>query len=140
LTLKLAINGHKAAFATVTELRRLLAPYAGEAFREVWVEAANGPALTVLFNGTNGFLMYLRENGDAGFTSRNPSYEGELNAKLSSSSKVAKRTNIPRTGSYPRLSSARPWSISSSIVTKLRFCNGTMIAPEWLATPLVPGI
>ena len=26
--------------------------------------------------------MYLRENGDAGFTSRNPSYEGELNAKL----------------------------------------------------------
>jgi hypothetical protein len=76
--LELTINGHNAAFATVPELQCLLAPYAGEAFREIWINAADGPALAALFNGTNGFLMYLRENGDAGFTSRNPSYAGEL--------------------------------------------------------------
>jgi hypothetical protein len=76
LTLELTINGYSATFATVPELRRLLAPYAGEAFREIWIKAADGPALAVLFNGINGFLMYLRENGDAGFTSRNPNYAG----------------------------------------------------------------
>ena len=34
-------------------------------------------SMTALTNGEFGWLMYLREDGDAGFSSRNPDYRGE---------------------------------------------------------------
>lgn len=44
-------------------------------FREVWLEAPNGGMLCALINSeVGGWLMYLRESGDAGFSSRNPAY------------------------------------------------------------------
>jgi hypothetical protein len=45
-------------------------------FREVWLESPNGGLLCALINGDLGWLGYLREPGDAGFSSRNPGYTG----------------------------------------------------------------
>ena len=42
-------------------------------FKEIWLEGKNGESLCALINGNIGWLMYLRFEGDAGFSSRNPS-------------------------------------------------------------------
>lgn len=47
-------------------------------FLELWVETAGGAALCALLNGDSGWLMYLRENGDPGFSSRNLDYAGPV--------------------------------------------------------------
>jgi hypothetical protein len=82
LTLGLSINGYRTRVATVVELQRELESFAGEAFREVWIDVQDGPALCALFNGGVGWLMYVREPGDAGFSSRNPDYQGKTDAML----------------------------------------------------------
>jgi hypothetical protein len=55
---------------------------AHEKFREVWEYSEDGQSLCALINGDRGFLMYLREEGDTGFTSRNPDYVGASDATL----------------------------------------------------------
>jgi hypothetical protein len=82
LTLSLSINGYQTRVANGRELQRELESFAGEAFREVWIDVKDGPALCALFNGGIGWLMYMRESGDAGFSSRNLDYEGKADAVL----------------------------------------------------------
>jgi hypothetical protein len=82
LTLGLSINGYRTRIVTVMELRSELESFAGEAFREVWIDAQDGPALCALFNGGIGWLMYMGESGDAGFSSRNPDFQGNADAML----------------------------------------------------------
>ena len=50
---------------------------------EVLAEGPNGSSLFALINGNVGWLMFLREPGDAGFSSRNPSYVGPADATIS---------------------------------------------------------
>jgi hypothetical protein len=80
LTVDLSINGCRARIATTAHLRNELAAFAGEEFREIWLNVEDGPALCALFNGGMGWLMYLRKSGDAGFSSRNPGYRGDADA------------------------------------------------------------
>jgi ribA/ribD-fused uncharacterized protein len=51
-------------------------------YSELWVTANDGQAMCALINGDRGWLMYLREEGDAGFSSRNPTFTGPADAKL----------------------------------------------------------
>jgi hypothetical protein len=51
-------------------------------YDEIWITAANGSSLCALINGDQGVLMYMREFGDAGFTSRNPRYTGSPTATV----------------------------------------------------------
>jgi hypothetical protein len=51
-------------------------------YRELWVESPDGQSLCALINGDRGWLMYLREMGDAGFSSRNPDYAGPADAMI----------------------------------------------------------
>ena len=51
-------------------------------YSEVWLESRDGQSMCALTNGNLGWLMYLRETGDAGFSSRNPSYTGSPDATL----------------------------------------------------------
>jgi hypothetical protein len=51
-------------------------------FDEVWVQSPDGQALCALINGDRGWLMYLREEGDSGFSSRNPDYDGPPDAQI----------------------------------------------------------
>lgn len=43
-------------------------------YKEIWAETEDGQAMAALINGDTGWLVYLREEGDAGFSSRNPAY------------------------------------------------------------------
>ena len=48
-----------------------------ERYKEIWVYTEDDEqAMMALINGDFGWLMYLREEGDAGFSSRNPEYTG----------------------------------------------------------------
>ncbi|MBO9872832.1 MULTISPECIES: hypothetical protein [Xanthomonas] len=50
--------------------------------REIWESAPNGASLCALINGDIGWLMFLPSPEDPGFTSRNPSYSGLLDAMI----------------------------------------------------------
>ncbi len=49
-------------------------------YKEIWVEPKETEederAMMALINGDWGWLMYLREEEDSGFSSRNPDYKG----------------------------------------------------------------
>lgn len=51
-------------------------------FREIWVFTEDEQAMCALMNGAQGWLMYVREEGDAGFHSINPGYDGDRNAVM----------------------------------------------------------
>lgn len=54
----------------------------GERYQEIWVKGADGQSLCALIGGQVGWLMYLRFDGDAGFSSRNPDYAGDESAEI----------------------------------------------------------
>lgn len=45
----------------------------GEQYKEIWLVGPNEQSICALINGNCGWLMYLRFEGDAGYSSRNPS-------------------------------------------------------------------
>src|SRR5205823_1847555 len=51
-------------------------------YEEVWLRSPNGQSLCALVNGDRGWLMFLREDGDSGFSSRNPDYNGPPDAQI----------------------------------------------------------
>ena len=52
-------------------------------FKEIWVRNDDDEQMmSALINGEYGWLMYLREEGDTGFSSRNPDYSGDQNATM----------------------------------------------------------
>ena len=51
-------------------------------YKEIWIETEDGQAMCALINGDKGWLMYLRNPEDAGFSSRNPNYKGDKKALL----------------------------------------------------------
>jgi hypothetical protein len=81
MLMKLEVNGHASRIASVTDLRRNLASFASQHFREIWLSMdGGGPSLSALMNTNVGWLMYLRhDDGDTGFSSRNPMYNTVFN-------------------------------------------------------------
>ena len=64
---------------TIEELRdRLRNPR--PRFMELWASSSTGQSICALVSGEVGWLMVLRENGDAGFSTRNPDYCGSPDA------------------------------------------------------------
>ena len=41
-------------------------------YKEIWLQHSSGTSICALINGDIGWLMYLPEDGGAGFSSRNP--------------------------------------------------------------------
>jgi hypothetical protein len=77
MAVNLSVNAHSTRVASAAELRQTLLPSACEQFREICVSLdQGGPSLLALLNGDLGWLMYLRhDDGDPGFSSRNPAFE-----------------------------------------------------------------
>jgi ribosomal protein L7/L12 len=77
MLMELTVNDRAGRIASVADLRRNLAPFASQQFREIWVSVdPGGPSLCALMNTSVGWLMYLRHNeGDTGFSSRNPMFD-----------------------------------------------------------------
>lgn len=51
-------------------MEQLLKGFDAEVRFELWLKTDHGPMISMLRNEANAFLMYLRAEGDAGFTSR----------------------------------------------------------------------
>jgi hypothetical protein len=51
-------------------------------YGEIWINTPDGQSMSALIHGDVGWLMYLREEGDSGFTSRNPEYDGPSTAEI----------------------------------------------------------
>jgi hypothetical protein len=51
-------------------------------FGEVWVERLDGSRVCALISSRLALLMYLRHEGDAGFSTRNSKYSGPSDATL----------------------------------------------------------
>ncbi len=52
------------------------------AYREIWEAKPSGRRLCALIHGDRGWLMYLREPGDSGYSSRDPDYRGDPDATM----------------------------------------------------------
>jgi len=70
-------------------------------FRELDFWSQDEQILHVLINGNVGFLMYLREPGDAGFTSRNPAYAGPEDATIEYRLSNGQRDEYPASWALP---------------------------------------
>src|SRR5580693_3722447 len=51
-------------------------------YEHVCLESPDGQHLHALINDDRGWLMYLREGGDSGSSSRNPAYDGPVDAEI----------------------------------------------------------
>lgn len=69
-------------------------------FQELWVRAGD-KSLSALINGEHGWLMYLDEPGDSGFSSRNPAYDGPADAMLEYYLNNGQRDEYPASWAYP---------------------------------------
>lgn len=78
----LSRSGREYAVQDLGELRRHLASSRLTQFSELWLSRDGDGALCVLANGDQAWLMFLRHEGDAGFSSRNSRYTGPPDAEL----------------------------------------------------------
>jgi hypothetical protein len=81
--MELIINKVEYEVTGLDELRERLAQVRVTQFSEVWINHNDGwPAICALVNGEAAWLMYLRYEGDAGFSTRNPQYAGPEKAVI----------------------------------------------------------
>lgn len=81
--MRLSVNGQKAAVSAAADLRPYWQAVRGRQFSEVWLNVGeHGSAFAMLVNGERAWLMYLREAGDTGFSSRTPHYSGPPDALM----------------------------------------------------------
>ncbi|HEX9057179.1 MAG TPA: Imm1 family immunity protein [Ktedonobacterales bacterium] len=81
--MRLEINGQEAEVASPADLRPYWDAVRRHQFSEVWLRVADeGPALAMLVNQPSAWLMYLGQDEDIGFSSRNPEYAGPPDAHL----------------------------------------------------------
>jgi hypothetical protein len=76
-------------------------------YQEISADTPDGQTIIALINGDRGWLMYLREIGDAGFSSRCPNYAGPGDAVIEYVLSNGQRDEYPAS-----------WSISKSEVDR----------------------
>jgi hypothetical protein len=84
-TVRISVSVPDEARARIEALARLeqqLEVVDGRGFAEIWIDHMPYPSLCALVNGSSGWLMYVRSDGDPGFSSRNPSYSGDPKAMI----------------------------------------------------------
>lgn len=64
---RLSVDGKDAEVRSLAELRQRLTEGTPS---EIWLTHRDGQALSLLVSGNRGWLMFLHEPGDAGFSSR----------------------------------------------------------------------
>ncbi len=94
----------------------------GDEFDEIWINLADGRSMCGLIRGDVGWLIYIREAGDAGFSSRNPDYAGPPDAE------IEYRLNNGQRDRYPAA-----WAISSREVRRaLSYFEEENQIPSWI--------
>lgn len=78
----LILNNQQCAIDSILQLTCQLETVSQCEFIEIWLNEINGAALCVLVNRDKAFLMFLRAEGDSGFTSRDPDYSGSADSQI----------------------------------------------------------
>jgi hypothetical protein len=86
---------------SLQQLAQRLASLGDVEYAEVWVEHDMFPSVCALIHGDRAWLMYLRYDGDAGFSSRNPAYEGSSDATIDYYLSNGQRDVYPAAWAYP---------------------------------------
>jgi len=83
MSFELRINDEAFEVERVDDLREGLARVWQTQFSEVWlIPTEEWPTLAMLVNGDAAWLMFLRYEGDSGFSTRNPKYAGPATSML----------------------------------------------------------
>ncbi len=69
MTVSILFNGHAEEVASPEALGEALQRFDRAAEFELWASVPAGPSLCMLRHGEHAWLMYLRQEGDSGFTS-----------------------------------------------------------------------
>ena len=93
ITLK--INKDDYEIHNIDELRHSLNTAKQEEYLEIWLFQDNNGSMSLLSNKDRAWLMYLRFEGDVGFSSRNVSYIGLQNAELDFYLSNGQKDNYP---------------------------------------------
>ncbi len=86
---------------SLQQLAQHVASLKGIDYAEVWVEHGAFPCVCALIHGDRAWLMYLRYDGDAGFSSRNPAYDGSPDATIDYYLSNGQRDVYPAAWAYP---------------------------------------
>lgn len=79
--MELTLNGESYEVASLGGLRYHLPKVFHKQFCEIWLYADSGwPAICALVNSSSAWLMFLRHEGDSGYSTRNPNYAGPKDA------------------------------------------------------------
>jgi hypothetical protein len=70
LLMVVIFNGQRQEVLSIEELNVALEQFNQVDQFEFWLSATRGPSICMLRNRSNAWLMYLRHEGDSGFTSR----------------------------------------------------------------------
>jgi len=70
-------------------------------FGEVWVERADGSQVCALVSSRSAWLMYLRHEGDPGFSTRNSRYSGPSDAMVEFMLGNGQMDRYPAAWTYP---------------------------------------
>src|SRR5690242_14642294 len=87
VTIPMSIRERDAALG---DLESALSNVPENGFAEIWVDHGAFPALCALVNAGQGWLMCVRDDGDAGLSSRNPSTRVAQTPRWSTSSGMVK--------------------------------------------------
>ena len=81
--MELTLNGESYEVASLGGLRYHLPKISERQFCEAWLYAESGwPAVCALVNGEAAWLLFLRHDGDSGFSTRNPDFAGPNGAVI----------------------------------------------------------
>jgi hypothetical protein len=69
--------------------------------REEWRRKEDGRAICALISGDRGWLMYLSEPGDSGYSSRDPDYDGDPDATMAFTLSNGQRDEYPAAWTLP---------------------------------------
>jgi hypothetical protein len=120
----LTINGIQADVTSVEQLRfRLSKARERQPFCDVWLSAPSGwPTLCALINGDAAWMTYFRHDRDAGFSTRNPGYEGPEAAT------IEYRLSNGQIDEYPAA-----WNVTTAAAVRaLEEFLATAERPAWL--------
>src|SRR5579859_6547164 len=114
--MELNINGESYEVASLGGLRYHLPKISDTHFCEVWLYSDSGwPAVCALVNSSSAWLMFLRHEGDSGYSTRNPNYAGPKEAVTEYFLSNGQRDEYQPNGISPRLKRSALSSISSKI-------------------------
>ena len=81
--MELTINSSIYEIDDCDELRARIAEAAKSQFLEIWLQGGERwPAICALVNNETAWLMFMRHEGDAGFSTTNPNYAGPKDAAI----------------------------------------------------------